>query len=390
MGNKRAALTIASAILVALMAVSLYYAFVNKKTYSTMPRTNNGKRWRIAYYEGGPYVDYAGGLRGMVRGLIELGWIEDAQLPRCNGSDDTRCLWKFLAAEAESQYLAFVADAYWSANWDDSLRHANREAAILRLAEVGDIDLIIAMGTWAGQDLATDEHTVPTMALTSSEPVLAGIIDSAEDSGLDHVVAEYDPHRYVHQIQLFHDIAEFQTIGVVREDSAEGRIYANLNSLEQVAQERGFEIIECYAQDVSVSEDVALAELTRCYEKLAPQIDALWIGEHMGEQPKFMPGILEPMIEHRVATWAQVGSEAVRRGVLTSVAQQSDYAAVGMWYASTMAKILNGAKPRDLDQVFELPLDIAINLETARRTGFEPPEGLLEIADEVYETIEGE
>jgi ABC-type uncharacterized transport system substrate-binding protein len=388
--NKGAYLAIATIIILGLIAVSFYRASVGKEVRDTTPTTNDGRKWRIAYYEGGPYVDYAGGLRGVVRGLVELGWMEDIRLPRFENPDDTRSLWGFLAANAESRYVEFVADAYWSAKWDGEQRLANREEAIRRLAETGDIDLIIAMGTWAGQDLATDEHAVPTMVLTSSEPVRAGIIESAEDSGLDHVVAEYDPNRYVRQVRLFHDIVGFQKIGVAHEDSEDGRIYANLDSLERVAKERGFEIVACYARDAGVKEDVALAELTHCYEELAPKIDALWVGGHTGEQPQFMPGILAPMFEHKVATWAQVGSEAVRRGALISVAQQSDYTAVGFWYASTMARIFNGAKPRDLDQVFELPLDIAINLETARRLGFEPPEGLLEVADEVYETVEGE
>ncbi|NMQ19416.1 hypothetical protein E4P82_09545 [Candidatus Competibacter phosphatis] len=30
----------------------------NKDIYSMAPVTNNGKKWRIAYYEGGPFTDY--------------------------------------------------------------------------------------------------------------------------------------------------------------------------------------------------------------------------------------------------------------------------------------------------------------------------------------------
>lgn len=37
-----------------------------------------------------------------------------------------------------------------------------------------------------------------------------------------------------------------------------------------------------------------------------------------------------------------------------------------------------------------MPEHILINLETARRIGFEVPKGILSIADEIYEDIEGE
>jgi hypothetical protein len=37
------------------------------------------------------------------------------------------------------------------------------------------------------------------------------------------------------------------------------------------------------------------------------------------------------------------------------------------WYATIMAQIFNGAQPRELDQVLEMPGQIVINLETAGR-----------------------
>ncbi len=53
-----------------------------------------------------------------------------------------------------------------------------------------------------------------------------------------------------------------------------------------------------------------------------------------------------------------------------------------------MAKILNGARPRQLDQVFEGPPKIAINLKTAQIIGYDPPVDVLGAADEIYQEIE--
>ncbi len=354
-----------------------------------MPSTMADQKWRIGYYEGGYYDDYEGGLRALVDGLAELEWIEPLDIPEFEPDDDTQVIWEYLAQNVQSPYIQFVADAYWSADWDETQRQQNRRAAIQRLNTIGDIDVMIAMGTWAGQDLATDEHAVPTMAINSSGPVQAGIIDSVTDSGLDHVVAECDPDRYVRQIQLFHDIVGFERLGVVHDNTADGKIYANLTDLQRVGADRDFEVIECYARDTGFEERIYRQELINCYQELAPQIDALWIGVHQGEDPVFMPEILEPLFAHDVATWAQAGLPAVKRGALISITQQ-DYAAAGRWYAQTLAKILNGAQPRDLNQVFELPNHVIINLETARRINFELPAGLLEIADQTFDTIEGE
>jgi hypothetical protein len=41
--------------------------------FSTSPSTHQGKKWRIAYYEGGPYIEYQKGLLETIRGLMKLG-----------------------------------------------------------------------------------------------------------------------------------------------------------------------------------------------------------------------------------------------------------------------------------------------------------------------------
>ena len=63
------------------------------------------------------------------------------------------------------------------------------------------------------------------------------------------------------------------------------------------------------------------------------------------------------------------------------------YEILGIFYANTVAKIFNGASPRSLNQIFEEPKSLALNLETAEIIGYEPPPGLLTIADKVFEKI---
>lgn len=49
------------------------------------PNLNDGKKWRIGYYEGGPYSDYTDTMRTLIEGLIELEWINDHNPPGLNG-----------------------------------------------------------------------------------------------------------------------------------------------------------------------------------------------------------------------------------------------------------------------------------------------------------------
>lgn len=69
-------------------------------------------------------------------------------------------------------------------------------------------------GTAAGLDMATDEHSVPTFCMSVTDAVQAGIIQSADDSGRDHVHAPIETGRYERQITVFHDVFKFKRLGI--------------------------------------------------------------------------------------------------------------------------------------------------------------------------------
>jgi ABC-type uncharacterized transport system substrate-binding protein len=353
----------------------------NADSFRTTPTTNNGKKWRIGYYEGGPYINYPANLKAIAKGLAKLGWMSDIRLKKPKDPTDSRIVWRALS-EAKSDYLKFVKKAYSSADWDDEKRIRNREVVLDRLAG-NHLDLIIAMGTWAGRDLANNRHSVPTMVVSTSDPIKSGIVKSAARSGFDHVHAKCDPHRYLRQLQLFHDIIGFKRLGIVYEHTKAGKTYAALSDVERVANRRGFTLVDCEARWSGVPQKVRTREVMECHQQLAPQIDALYVTVHAGIVANHMDELLAPLMAHKIPTWSQRGPQEVRHGVLLSISRKG-FKAVGIYHAFIMARIFNGAKPGDLNQVFEDPRHIAINLKTAKAIGFHPPKGLLKVADTIY------
>ena len=346
-----------------------------------------GRPWNIGYYQGGPWGDYPKHFRGLIHGLMELGWIGKVPVPEPEAEDDTAVLWSWLAEPGRSDCVSFSPDAYYCARWDEERRASVREELLNRLM-TRELDLVLAMGTWAGQDLASDEHEVPVIVCSTSDPVTAGIIESPDDSGLDHVHAMCDPDRYVRQVSAYHNIVGFRRLGIVYENTEEGRVYACLREVRRVAAMRGFEVVERHVREVGIPERECVARTKKAIAEIAPLVDALWIGAQVGQTSEHLPDVLEPLFEHRVATWSIEGSEAVKRGVLLSVAE-GNFKAVGLFYARVVASVLNGVKPRRIVQRFRDPLALTVNLETARRIDFPMPESLVKAADRVYETIQG-
>ena len=236
--------------------------------FPTTPKAKpDGKKWRLAYVGSGDYDEYHRTLRALAQGLQQLGWLTVPDIPDNLNAKDT---WGFLAKHAKSDTLTFVEDAWVQpGNFDASLRPIVRETVTRRLKERGDIDLIIAMGTWAGQDMAALGAPVSTVVMSTSDPVAAGIVASAEDSGMDNLHARVQPQRYQRQVRLFREIVPFKTLGLVYEDSPEGRTYAAVPAVEQVAKEQGFEVKSCFAVFNNVDAAQAQSNALECYRKLS-------------------------------------------------------------------------------------------------------------------------
>ncbi len=347
----------------------------------------DGSRWRIGYHEGGQFPDYEDITKATVRSLIKLGWMESLDIPRAP-FPEAGGFWRYLTQNARSRFLEFVPDAYTTAgDFDPEKRPLVKAGLIKRLSQTRDIDLMIAMGTWAGQDLANADHSVPTVVASTSDPLSAKIIRSVEDSGFDHIHAKVEPDRYQRQLRLFNDILPFRKLGIVYEDSPEGRTFGGVAAVEEVARERGFQIVSCFAPFNGLSRAEAEKGAVECYRKLAGMVDAIYVSVHRGVTARSMPDIWSALAKARVPSFSMLGSVEVRRGIMVSIAQ-ADFSYVGQFHAQTIGQILNGAKPRQIRQRWEDPAKIAINLKTAQLVGFNPPVDLMLAADEIYEAIE--
>ena len=356
--------------------------------FGTTPVLNNGQKWRIVFYEGGPHANYYHYLEATIRGLMNLGWIEKSDLSKIQGRrKNTERFWNWLANSARSNYLEFVEDGYYSANWDDDQRQTNKSRLLKRLASGDEINLVIAMGTWAGLDLANNQHSVPTIVMSTSDPVESGIIRSQDDSGFDHVHARVDPYRYERQLRIFHDIIKFKKLGIAFEDSIYGRSYSAIDTVEKVAADIGFDVVKCHTKSDISDTDIASQSVIRCFNELSKKVDAIYVTIQGGVNTESIPKLVEIANKNSIPTFSQLGSKEVQQGFLFSISRPG-FKPAGLFLSATIAQVLNGAKPRQLIQVFEESPSIAINLKTAEIVGLYLYADILAAADTIYRDIQ--
>jgi len=354
--------------------------------FPTAPHLNDGHKWQIGYLQGGGYGSYQRSLVALVEGLMRLGWIATSPLPELPDCKDTRQLWQWLAHETTSDFLQFKEDGWYSAEWEKDERLVLKKQLLDRLNNNGDIDLMLAMGTWAGQDLANDDHHVPTIVGSTTDPIASKIIISAENSGFAHILAKVDPERHKRQVSLFHKIFKFKTLGIVYEESAEGRGFSGVNSVYEVAEKKRFKVIKCEVGFAEVGPKQLEQQVVDCYDSLSDKVEAVYIVRNPGVNLTTLPNILAPLIAGKIPTFSQGLSDEVAHGVLLSISL-ADFSYIGDFYARTMARIFNGAAPGQLTQQFQNPPKIAINLKTAQQIGYDPSVDIVGAADEIYTDV---
>lgn len=301
-------------VIISISFISQICFASEKKEFSSLPKTNQGAKWRIAYYEGGDYDNYFKYLQGTISGLIDLGWIERTEFPKFK-EETSKTLWNWLSTRASSKYIEFVKDGFYSAKWDERNRKQVISSIIQRINQKKDIDLIIAMGTWAGADLANNEHNVPTIVMSTSDPVGSGIISSMEDSGFDHVHARVDPLRYERQVRIFHDLLKFKKLGIAYEDSIPGRSYAAIDLVEKVAKEKKFEIVRCNTISDTSDQSAADKSFVQCFNNLIGNgADAVYVTVQGGVNSNTIPIVVKEAIKHKIPTFSQFGSKEVKWG----------------------------------------------------------------------------
>lgn len=349
------------------------------------PSADTGKVWRVIYVEGGPFSDYQRVFRGLALGLQQQGLIRNGNVPLPKDSEDCREMWTWLTENAGGNRMFFPPDGFYSAGWDARQRTTIQQEVLQRIRTRGDVDMILAFGTWAGQDFAALDIDVPVIVSSVTNAVAAGIIPSVSDSGRDNLVAAIEPNRFKRQVMLFHDIFNFKMLGIAYEDTPSGRSSVALNEIEDAARELGITLLRC--TDTFDVQDASLASerLEACHRKLADQgADAVYLTYNVGLQASAMRQVLQPLAHAHIPTFSQLGVPDVMHGALLSVAQSSANEE-GLFSASLVQAIMDGARPRDLSPIFESPVSMALNLFMATLIGWNPPLEVLAAVDEFYQ-----
>lgn len=377
-------------ILIFIFALGTVSTNAGKTTdNSNKSLTTEGRKWRIGYCETEPFSNYAQTLYYILQGMGEYGSIKNAdQVPYTQGQDDTTEIWKWISTHDMGEYIEFPQDAYFTLSKIQTEKGKNPEDTVIERLQKKDLDLVIVMGTKAGQALSNDKHNIPVFVFSSSNAYKSGIVNGIDYSDNSHVWAHMDINRFKRQLQVFNDIFKYKKLGVVYENSDIGKSYASLDDIESVAKERGFEIVPEYVNEPKDANDMARyqADLKKAYSRLASKVDAFYITT-ASIDAKWLPELLQPFYDKKIPVFSQLGADEVSHGALMSITL-FDFPNMGRFGADTIINALKGKPVNKLEQIYPNNPQIILNLETAKKIGYKPAFDILLSADKVYGSIQ--
>jgi ABC-type uncharacterized transport system substrate-binding protein len=350
------------------------------------PCLNNGKKWTIGYMQGGSLTKYDISFKNFIDQLAAKGWLKPVDWTRLPSNPSVKEMWRYLARNINSKYLRIDMRYFWDSEWDSNKRQYERKK-VLNILKSDNVDFMIAMGMWAGQDIMNDTHSVPVIYMGSSFPIQRYFERDKSDKGIpDHVYFPKDPDFLLRQVLMFKKITKFKKLGVVYEASSEGRFLACLEILKSQAKRNGFELVAIRILPYKkMDSKEKLKEEIDAYKKLASQIDAAWLTSFFINDPAAAEKILKPLFKHRIPTWYPHGRTGITNGAVFGLIHNPQNRA--RHYASITSKILNGIKPSSLIKKLPIDTQLVINYAAADKIGLQMPRVLLAAAKKSYLNI---
>jgi len=344
------------------------------------PCLNNGRKWIIGYFQSGESEKYNSSLIFFIDHLAGMGWLENVDWTKLPKNSKTKEIWYFLADNMRSKYLHIEKKYFWCSKWSLPKRKLLRKQVLSTLNNK-EVDLMLTMGIWSGQDLANNLHSTPTLCLKSSFPM--GKIFKKSGKIPDHLYMPQDPDFLLRQVRLFKKITKFKTLGVAYVASSEGRFRASLKLLKQFSKEENFKLVVVrILPNEELKSRESLNKYIKAHEKIAPQIDAMWLTSEFVDNPETAGQVLAPLFKYKIPTWYPHGESGVANGAVFGIVH--DPRKRGQHHAETAAKIFNGLKPAS--QIKDLPINnhLVINCAAALKINLEISNSLLGAAKKSY------
>lgn len=344
--------------------------------FSTLNISYAKEKANIGFLLSSKYYSYKSHLVGILNGLNKNNLISFDTKKNLDEINTSKELIEFIENIYSSDSLNISSDLFFYLdNKEDTIR-------LDQHIEDKNIDILIVAGTLAGKHSLKYKDT-KKLVFSSSNAYTSNIVKGIEYSKVNNLWAHMDLDRFTRQIQIFHDIFKFKNLGIVYEDTINGRSYADLYNIEDKCKKLNINLIKktAFEPDSNNDNDYKryIKDLKKNYEYLSNNIDAFFLSANEIKEQD-LAELLDIFYQKNIPVFSQVGGNEIYN---TLFATSTDYEQIGDYGASIIKDVLNDVNPKDIQQEFKDVPKIIINLDIANKIDYKPDIKLLLIADKI-------
>ena len=341
----------------------------------------DGSRFKIAVVDIDPDGYTSKLYTGLFEGMKSEGWIEYDEMPFTYEEIDLKGIVDWLAAQDLGPYIEFSSDCFYYLAYDGE--DAVRESLKAKV-ESGEVDLIIAAGTWPARVAIEFSDKVPVVAYPLGDAVTSGIVKAYDYSGVPNVWAQTDPTKYQRQMRVFHEVYNFTDTGTVFYDEA----ISGYKDYKASCDELGINFRTVRVDPLPSNPTDADLEafnnnfLDACRQLVREGIDSFLLTSDMIKNDDVFAEFMRIFDGAGIPVFVQTG-DWVARGCLLTVSTY-DAKELGLFVANAIGQILNGAKPEEVLQEYVSTPYLILNMDSAKKLGIMPPFEMLISCEKIY------
>lgn len=372
-------------IAILLTSSCIFYSSANASDsdLTTNKCQQGDKSLKVAVVQAGFFGDYGKVFRNMCLTLANDEYFNPiSEIPTEFSAGNN---YKNIAKISKNGCIELLEDGLYDGKWDETLILKTTEDLKERIRTKKDVDLVWAFGTVAGKNFADSSLNVPVMVITPTDAESAGIIGLGEFSDKKNIHVQKEKNRYKSELLIFHDLFKFKNLGIVLDSEPKQQLSQASNVIKEVAKLKNFNIISCTGPVFAEASENKLDTLKRCTVELKDKIDAFYLPVGCSTTDEFY-SCIKPLLDKGIPTFSQLGDSQVARGMLLSLSD-SDMTEAGAFEARVVEQIYNGKAPHEISQYYYAPLNLALNLQTAKMISWKPNFEMLIAVDKIFQTI---
>ena len=212
--------------------------------------------------------------------------------------------------------------------------------------------------------------TVTAQAAANNEPVsVTTVVPSELQFSKIFNTPMHRDDRKVRLLELAQAIFHFNSIGLIYEDTDNGRAAADYDILQQMTKQRDVKLVGCDIPFSALTEKEIESELISCYGKLSINTDAIFIVNYSGISTELLTRLNTSMMFFKVPA-IYIGDKPTIGGLDIVLNQRTDVDPQGRGNMEVYRPLLHNIKAHELAaRLIGMP-EIAINLHSLQYQGF--------------------